>query len=269
MADNVREVRYERLRPADIVKAREAAPVAYLPIGTIEWHGRHNPIGLDTVKIHRLAMCCAQETGGLVFPALFYGEPREEGLMEANAADRDKIAEVMHLPAKNFSPGYMRFSPQEAVLNYQRLLLHCLYELQSLGFKVVVIAAGHYPLLDHARAAASLFHQARWDNKRDQAIPWVFTGYELVQDKFPGAGDHAGHWETSLMLALEGDLVDLSELPDDPAEPLVGVGTARPVPEASAEYGNQAIRLIVERVAEQVNLRLHQPDQFRAHGLQL
>ncbi|NLX42186.1 MAG: creatininase family protein, partial [Chloroflexi bacterium] len=30
-------VRYERLRPAQIVARREACPVAYLPIGTIEW----------------------------------------------------------------------------------------------------------------------------------------------------------------------------------------------------------------------------------------
>ena len=72
-----REVRYERLRPAQIVEARNAAPVAYLPIGTIEWHGEHNPVGLDTLKIHALAIRCAQRSGGLVFPPLYYGESRE------------------------------------------------------------------------------------------------------------------------------------------------------------------------------------------------
>ena len=45
---NEEVVRYERLRPAQIVARREACPVAYLPIGTIEWHGEHNPVGLDT-----------------------------------------------------------------------------------------------------------------------------------------------------------------------------------------------------------------------------
>jgi len=79
MAENVKEVRYERLRPAQIVAAREACPVAYLPIGTIEWHGRHNPIGVDTLKAHQLAIRCAQVGGGLVFPPLYYGESREEG----------------------------------------------------------------------------------------------------------------------------------------------------------------------------------------------
>ena len=170
-----REVRYERLRPAEIVAGREAAPVAYLPIGTIEWHGLHNPVGTDTVKAHALAVRCAQAGGGLVFPALYYGESREEALMEANAPDREQIAAAMKLPPENFGPGCMRFSPQEQIENYQRLLLHCLYELQSLGFKVLVFVAGHYPLLDHARAACSLYHQARWGNRRARAMTWAFT----------------------------------------------------------------------------------------------
>ena len=78
-------VRYERLRPAQIVARRRECPVAWLPIGTIEWHGEHNPVGLDTLKQHALLEKCAREIGGLVFPPLYYGEHREQMLMEANA----------------------------------------------------------------------------------------------------------------------------------------------------------------------------------------
>src|ERR1041384_3443767 len=123
------EVRYELMRPRQIVAAREKCPVAYLPIGTLEWHGLHNPVGLDAIKAQALAVRCAQAGGGVVFPPLFYGESREEGLMEVGAADKDKILEHMHLPTQNFAPGYMRFSPQEQYENYQRLLLHCLCEI--------------------------------------------------------------------------------------------------------------------------------------------
>jgi creatinine amidohydrolase len=236
--------------------------VAYLPIGTIEWHGHHAPVGLDTVKAHALAIRCAQAGGGLVFPPLYYGESREEALMEANAVDREAVAGAMGLPPGNFGPGYMRFSPQEQYENYQRLLLHCLCQIQSLGFRVAVLLAGHYPLLDHARAACHLFHQARWANRRAGMVTWTFTGYELVQDLFPGAGDHAGHWETSLLLALEPGLVDLDKVPD----PLVGVATARPLAESSAEYGERAIQAIVQRVTAQVQDRLDHPDAYYAHG---
>ena len=33
------EVRYERMLPRETVSARKACPLAYLPIGTVEWHG--------------------------------------------------------------------------------------------------------------------------------------------------------------------------------------------------------------------------------------
>ena len=88
-------VQYERLRPAQIVARRTAYPVAYLPLGTIEWHGEHNPVGLDSLKMHALLVRCAREIGGLVFPPLHYGENREQALMEVNTNARGRIAVAM------------------------------------------------------------------------------------------------------------------------------------------------------------------------------
>lgn len=263
------EVRYERLRPRQIVAQREAFPAAYLPIGTIEWHGLHNPVGLDALKAHALAVRCAQVSGGLVFPPMWYGESRVEGLMEFNSDDRHKIQEQMRLPADNFVHDAYRFSPQEQYENYQRLLIHAMNEIQSLGFRVIVFVAGHYPLLDHARAACALYHQMRYSNKRAMAIGWAFTGYDLVQDDFPTGGDHAGHWETSLLMALDPGMQDLGELPADEREPMIGVATHEPVQRAGAEYGEKAIRRIVERVTEQVTDRINNPQKYYPHGLKL
>jgi creatinine amidohydrolase len=253
------EVRYERLRPKQIVAAREACPAAYLPLGTIEWHGFHNPVGLDTMKAHALAVRCAEASGGLVLPPLWYGEARQKSLMEATAADRAQIAEAMKLPPENFAPGYMRKSDEDERDDYHRLLLHLLCEAESLGFRVLVLVAGHYPLLDHARRAVSAYH--RWQSR---SVAWAFTGYELVRDRFPEAGDHAGHWETSLLLALDGSGVDLTELPADPATPLIGVrGKQTPVQDASAEYGERALQAIVARVSDAVRERLRDPETYR------
>ena len=44
---------------------RERCPVAYLPLGTLEWHGLHNPVGLDALKAHALAVRCARSGGGV------------------------------------------------------------------------------------------------------------------------------------------------------------------------------------------------------------
>ncbi len=264
-----REVQYERLRPRQIIAAREACPVAYIPLGTIEWHGLHNPVGLDAIKAQALAVRCAQAGGGLVFPPLWYGESREEGLMEATAADAAAITAAMRLPADSFAPGYMRVPPQQQYERYQRLLLHMLCEVRSLGFKVATFVCGHYPLIDHARAACSLYHQARFNGKRAGLITWAFTGYELVKKDLPDAGDHAGFWETSLLMALIPGLADLDELPQDPAEKLTGVISSRPVRESNAAYGEQAIGMIVERVTAAVTDRLNNRQAYYEHGARL
>jgi creatinine amidohydrolase len=255
-------VRYERLRPHQIVARRRACPVAYLPIGTIEWHGVHNPVGLDTLKIHALLCECAAQVGGLVFPPLYYGENREQGLMEANAADRDRIAAEMALPAANFAPGYMVAGVSEQNRAYQGLLVHILHQIRSLGFKVTVIGAGHYPLLDHARAAAALFHQ---EQARPKMVVWSMTGYELVSGRFSPCGDHAGKWETSLLMHLDPGLQDLKRLPQDPQEGLIGASN-NGVRDASAEFGRQATEAIVAAVRSRVDEFLRNHDAYQGHG---
>lgn len=263
-----REVRYERLRPTQIRQARKDFPALYLPTGTIEWHGLYNPVGLDTLKAHALAVRCAEVGGGLVFPPLWFGENREEALTDANPGNRKDICHVMGISEENLAEGYMRRSPHQQNIAYIELLVHMLNQGQSLGFTVLAIVAGHYPLIDHARAAASLFQQQRWNGARNAAVPWVFTGYELVKDQFPEAGDHAAWWETSLLMALEDkNLVDLSTLPVDQDTPLLGVGGARPPHQATREVGEQAVQLIVERVTGEVRDRVDNPSKYRGHGV--
>jgi creatinine amidohydrolase len=184
------EVRYHMLRPAQIVERRQACSVAYIPIGTIEWHGVHNPLGSDTLQAEGLAIMCAQQGGGLVFPPLYYGESRLEALMEANAADRNLIAEKMALSPENFLPEHQAFSATEQAINYHKLLLHILVEVETLGFELGVIVAGHYPLIDHARAAVLQFNQREY-SKRYGMLAWAFVDYLLVKDRYEEAGDHA------------------------------------------------------------------------------
>jgi creatinine amidohydrolase len=255
-------VRYERLRPGQIVARRQECPVAWLPIGTIEWHGEHNPVGLDTLKEHALLEKCAREIGGLVFPPLYYGEHREQMLMEANASDRTDIARVMALDPANFRPGYMVESVGEQNTNYHRLLLHVFHEIKSLGFTVLVVGCGHYPLIDHARAAAAVFHQTQ---SRPVMITWAMTGYELVAGQFSPCGDHAGKWETSLLMYLDPGMQDLSTLNTDPAVPPIGASN-NGIQEANAEFGRQAAEAIVVAVRGRVSDFLAHAERYQGHG---
>lgn len=257
------EVRYEMLRPGEIARRRKACPVVYIPIGTLEWHGVHNPVGADTLQAEGLAHLCARKGGGLVFPPLYYGESRVESLMESGAPDRDQIAAGYDLAPDNFLPERHPFGATEQVLAYQRLLLHILAEAESLGFEVGVLVAGHYPLIDHARAAVLLFNQRRW-SKRHGLLAWAMLDYQLIRDRYPNGGDHAARWETSHLLALHPDRVDLGLLPPK-GEPLVGVG-GEPPQDATAAFGRETLEAAAEVAVAEVRHRLTHKHLYRGHG---
>jgi hypothetical protein len=70
------------------------------------------------------------------------------------------------------------------------------------------------------------------------------------------------------MLAMDPDLVDLSQQPADKSTPLIAIQTHpdKPVQDSSAEFGEEAIELMVKRVNEQVKHRLENPDEYYGHG---
>ena len=55
------EVRYHMLRPGQIVERRKKCPIVYIPLGTIEWHGVHNPTGADTLQAEGIALYLRSE----------------------------------------------------------------------------------------------------------------------------------------------------------------------------------------------------------------
>ncbi len=240
----MRNVRYEELRPHQIVEEREACSLAWLPIGGLEWHGEHNPVGVDTLGANAVAIRCAEKLGGLRFPPLYYGENREAYLMETDHDPGGLIKQKMALPEENFAPGYMGRSVQEQDRAYLELLIHIMREIKSLGFPLITIIAGHYPLRHHAASAAEWFSvMCR------PARAWGTSGFELVRAQNPHIGDHAGAWETSMMMAACPGLTDLSRLPEDPETKPIGVSGRDPREHASADFGEEGLALIVDAIA--------------------
>lgn len=261
------EVRYHMLRPREIVEKRNQFPVAYIPIGTLEWHGLHNAVGADSLQAEGIAIRCAQLSGGLVLPPLYYGENRLEALMEANADDKELIAKEMDLPVENFSSERHPFTATEQAINYHKLLLHILAQAESLGFKIGVLVAGHYPLIDHARAAVLQFNKREY-SRRNGMLAWAFVDYLLVDGIYSEPGDHAGGWETSHMMALHPETVDLSLLPPK-GERLIGVGGAMAPQDSSAEFGREIIEAAAKIAVSEVTHRLENRHLYQGHGRSL
>src|SRR3972149_6065830 len=71
---NIREkVLYEDLTPSEFSARLEVCPVASLPLGTLEWHGLHLPLGSDGIQSQEFFERLAAEAGGIVLPKLFIG----------------------------------------------------------------------------------------------------------------------------------------------------------------------------------------------------
>ena len=63
--------RYAELRPEQLAERVQAAPVAFVPWGALEWHSVHLPVGLDGIVVEHIAERAVERTGGVVLPAMY------------------------------------------------------------------------------------------------------------------------------------------------------------------------------------------------------
>jgi len=213
-----REVRLEFLRPKEIDQAQADCPTIFQPLGTIEWHGVHNVVGVDAVKAHALCVRAAQRGGGLVSPALFGGVG---GLSE---------------------PHTFVMEPEDSVFsNLLRPWLEQLCrEMKRDGFKAIIILTGHY-----GAAQQIVVRETAVRMSRALGIPVLGTPEYMLAIDVNYTGDHAAWGETSLMMHLYPDTVDLSRLGEPPHK---GVGGRDPK-QSSAKDGQTITEAIVSRLA--------------------
>ena len=57
-------VLYTELAPQEFLERLNACPVAYLPLGTLEWHGPQLPLGTDLLEGQALFALAAQRLSG-------------------------------------------------------------------------------------------------------------------------------------------------------------------------------------------------------------
>ena len=258
------EVRFHRLRPDQIRQRREACPVVYIPLGTLEWHGLHNPMGADGLQAEHLAIRCAQKGGGLAFPTVYFGEPRAGSLLETDPKLYRGVAQRMGLKAEGFEETRQPQYNYEQIRAYQDLLVHILAEAHSYGFKMAVFVIGHYPLLDHARAAVMTYEQWQYDKCwEDKLSAWAFADYYLLKGQYENPGDHAGGWETSHLLASDPETVDL-QLAEKTLQ--YGIMSTRDPSFSSAEFGEEIYEKAVDEALKEVQKRMENFDYYLGHG---
>ena len=111
------QVQMQFMRPGQLEAAARRFPVAYVPFGCIEWHGRHLPLGTDALKAHGILVKCAERFGGAVYPPVYF----HSGFAVLYTQLAGSVIKPPAVPAKspfpewfqNASPGknLNRFSP--------------------------------------------------------------------------------------------------------------------------------------------------------------
>lgn len=226
---------------------RDEAPydVAVLPLGATEPHNLHLPYGTDTFQVEAIARSACQkasERGArvVVLPALPYGTETNQ----------------MRFPmAMNLNPSTVA-----------RVIGDLVQSLETHGVRRCLLLNGHggndlkwYLRELYGKTSVHLFLCNWWKVAADQ--------YARI---FPevGAGDHAGDLETSLIMHLRPELVDLSTADDGAMAPTrfeavnkgwveitrpwhlltsnSGAGDPRP---ANAEKGRAVTDIVTDRLA--------------------
>lgn len=222
---------YENLTPAEFRARLAAAPIAYVPLGTLEWHGEHLPLGSDGLQSRGFFERIAAEAGGIVLPMLFLGPDRRLAADPVDLIGMD-YADTTVPPRPLEGSAYW---VEDAL--FASMLDATVRALARAGFRIIV-AHGHGPSTLAFRAAMPALEQ-RYNVRCHHC--W------LRDPKDDGLGlmiDHAATNETSLMMALHPKLVRMDLAPADLNTVLTGVGGRDPRLHASAAHGEACMATI-------------------------
>lgn len=197
---------YEFVRPEQMAKVLKEAPIVFVPVGCMEFHGPHLPLGVDMLTTDAICHRTAQITGGVVLPPLWIASgvlPLPHGIVMG----LDVLRSVIRPTLEQLAEG---------------------------GFKTIVVFSGH-GALDHLHVLREETDRVMEKFPDVNALTTVWN--ELNTDLEGDIHDHGAKVETSYLMEFHGNTVDLTKLEDDPEAEHVGVYAANPRFTASKEWG--------------------------------
>jgi len=214
------KIRYEEMLTEDIVAAREELSLVYVPIGSLEYHGFHLPVGYDAINAHELCLRVAALTGGAVLPPTFWGTRGHVGFEGSVLLEEETIA---------------------------TLVRDILGKLAALGYRLVVLFTGHHPDVQGVllKRVADEFMTANQETRVMVLDPFYVYPNEL-------GIEHAGKQETSMMLYLRPELVKMENLSLPGALHRISEDCV----EADAQFGKRLVDVVVGAVVERVEATL-------------
>lgn len=188
-------MQWENMTSGQFARAVKETGVCILTLGVIEKHGRHLPLGTDYFNGHKIACLAAEKEPAVVFPPFYFGQIYE---------------------ARCF-PGTVTLKPTLLI----ELLTGVLDEIGRNGFRKIVLynAHGGNHYLMRFLAQCTL-----WEENPYSLYLYAKQFSEAQEKKWRGIlktaqHGHACECETSISLANHPDLVKMSALKGETAEP--------------------------------------------------
>lgn len=180
--------RWDELTASDWPRALEkSSRTCILPIGILEKHGPHAPIGSDLIQVREWAARATKKEYAVVFPDYFYGQ----------------INEARHQPGTFALPEKVVWELMESTCD----------EIARNGFDKIVIINGHGGNPEFLR----YFIQTRLEKRHDYAVYFFQpdkdstydAGYNKLHKSDQATDGHAGERETSVLLYMRPELVKM------------------------------------------------------------
>ena len=196
----------KHMLPDQLQRAIAARWPLLVPAGCVECHGSHAALGLDTLVAEALCLAVAERVPAVVAPTFEYG-PTGWAVSGPELGTVDVDGNHFYLHVKDVLRSFM-----------------------LMRWETIIVIVHHQGMegptaLAFRKAASDLtFELMRqqhglgwWGYRPPEAYGRVWDRVRVAPTILPhaapmGPGDHAGHYETSLLLHLQPGLVDLSRL---------------------------------------------------------
>ena len=240
-------MRLHHLLPYQLKQALAEGWPLLVPTGCVEYHGPHLPLGVDTLIVEDLLRRVEERVPCVVAPAFWYG-PASYAVSGPELGSVDVSTERFGRHVKDVLAGFWKT-----------------------GFRWIVVGVHHQGMdgpesLAIRQAAAEVtFEQAHaergdawWGKARLDETDNVFERIQIWPSVLPQAtghyadmGDHAGFYETSLILAAHPELVDQTKL--DATAPWYTHTTTSNALDASVAAGERLWTAMVDAWTEKLN----------------
>ena len=240
-------MRLEHAVPQELDQARKNNVPLIIPVGVIEYHSSHLPVGTDALVAEAFTRRLAEKTDVVVAPTFWYG-PASYAVMGPEHYSIDMDSQVFcdmmrHLFMALLRAGWRRicvviahqtedFNPTETA---------CLHAARTALFKYLEETRG---MGWWGKPESQTFYQTL--KQADNPWNWIkIYPMTLRNSQFPG--DHAGKHETSMMMSLCPDLVRTEQIGSNN-----GDWFTQSAVEASREYGEDRVNALIDLWLEEL-----------------